>query len=201
MESPDTKEVFDRVVRWFAIRGGRVVVDAAGENLIRSRRAHETPEFPWIVEIQGWPNLIHELVHVLFAGGLGEDSGFDYAQIPLRPDIAQHRAWLWDELAACFLSCAYANLQELEPCLTGKHPLVRWFEEQVEILPVFYQTPDLPGFVQMVNATMSAYPGEFDAVRTRALADVREVVGGLSPARVSFAQLWSFLEASVAHLD
>ena len=127
--------------------GAVVRVSPELENLVRS-----TPK-GFIVESQGLPNLIHELVHALEAGYLADDHDFPYREIPLNPRNVGHRRLLWDELACCLLSCAF----------TPQHERVDWFLEQLEIQPVFYGMEDNPAdFVRLVDEVFSKWGAQFD---------------------------------------
>ncbi len=137
------------LVRWieavFESMGGRVRLDPEGDNLCRRARLDESgPDF--VVEAQGLPNLVHELVHALFLGRLEDDHGFDYGLIPL--DLAQsdHRRHLWEELTACVVSVAYGESRFRQA----------WFIEQFEIQGVFHGLEhDLDGFRDRVDQAVS----------------------------------------------
>jgi hypothetical protein len=95
-------------------------------------RAHEGPACACI-DVEGLPNLLHELVHVVLAGRLDDDHGFDYGAIPYDLERPDGRAVLWNELSACVVSCAYLQ--------TSGHASTRvdaWFDEQLGIQPIFY---------------------------------------------------------------
>jgi hypothetical protein len=128
-------------------RGAEVRVDPRGENLVRRPREEDRSTANAIVEVQGLGNLFHELVHVVRAGVLDDDHGIDYGQMPFRLESAAHRRLLWDELAACVVSCAYA-------CPDAPDA---WFAEQVETQPVFYGMESDPGaFARAVDALAGA---------------------------------------------
>jgi len=103
----------------------------------------------WVVESQGLPNLIHEVVHALFLGHLADDHGFDYGQIPLDLARADHRRYLWEELACCVLSTVICAPLEDDP----ESFACDWFAEQFEIQGVFHGLEhDLAGFRARVDA-------------------------------------------------
>lgn len=81
---------------------------------------------------------------MVLAGVLDDDHGIDYGRIPFDLATPEGRETLWDELAACVVSCAYLH-----------RPLVSvygWFTEQLEIQPVFYgMEGDPPGFFAAVK--------------------------------------------------
>lgn len=130
----------------FERMGARVSVASGLENLVRS-----TDE-GFLVESEGLPNLIHELVHALEAGVLDDDHGFPYCEIPLKPRDVGHRRYLWDELACCCLSAAFVPELEVES----------WFAEQLEILPVFYGLEREPkAFIVLVDGLLAEFAAEF----------------------------------------
>jgi len=169
-------------VRAFVAMGAVVSVSRTGENLVRRRAVARTPESevspPVEVQAQGLPNLLHELVHALLAGRLDDDHGFDYSGIPYDLDMTAGRSVLWDELAACALSCAYLRADLEHRDLTGTAPrrsteidaiVDAWFVEQVEIQPVFYgMEDDTARFVDRVGALLVEHRREADAFVARA---------------------------------
>ena len=107
-----------------------------------------------VIEAQGLPNLVHELVHALFLGRLDDDHGFDYGLIPLDLALADHRRHLWEELACCVVSVAYG-------CDSHATPRQRldWFIEQFEIQGVFHGLEhDLPGFRARIDGAIASPP-------------------------------------------
>jgi hypothetical protein len=97
----------------------------------------------WVIESQGLPNLIHELVHALFLGRLEDDHGFDYGDIPLDMDRPDHRQHLWEELACCGLSTTtcvqfWPDLPGADAQPTREAWARAWFAEQFEIQGVFH---------------------------------------------------------------
>ena len=166
--------MLDAAARAFVSMGAVVSVSATGENLVRRRAV---PLTGVEVQAQGLPNLLHELVHALLAGRLDDDHGFDYAKIPYDLASGPGRAVLWDELAACALSCTYlrASLCHHPDREIGAEEIDAiadaWFVEQVEIQPVFYgMEDDPPAFVAAVGALLRAHAQEADAFVAHAQA-------------------------------
>lgn len=109
--------------------------DGLGISFAQGLRAHAGTPCACI-DVEGVPNLLHELVHILLAGRLDDDHGFDYRAIPYdlrRPD---GRAVLWNELSACVVSCAY--LLPAAPEASDWARVDGWFDEQLGIQPIFY---------------------------------------------------------------
>lgn len=139
--------------RFLHRHGAQVWLDPSGENSIRA--APRGSGFRWRVCVQGWPNLVHELAHVLQSGKLDEDSGFEYQLVPLDLGSAKGRRYLWDELCACALSCAWGRRCYDEAWVRS------WFQEQVEILPVFFGDEAAPQrFVQRVSRSLMKHAQE-----------------------------------------
>lgn len=187
----------------FVSMGAVVSVSDTGENLVRRRAL---PLTGVEVQAQGLPNLLHELVHALLAGRLDDDHGFDYAQIPYDLTSGAGRRVLWDELAACALSCTYLRAS------LGHRPgdeiaaaqidaiADAWFVEQVEIQPVFYgMEHDPPAFVARVGALLRTHALEADAfvahaqaLLSRALADAGAAPPLAEPGPCeSLSQIWA----------
>lgn len=117
--------------------GGMVVLGRGRENLCRRAHPHELADLggcAWLIESEGLPNLVHELVHALFLGRLADDHGFDYGQIPLDLARPEHRRHLWEELACCVLSTVICAPLEHDPVAFA----CDWFAEQFEIQGVFH---------------------------------------------------------------
>src|SRR5688572_21427241 len=134
----------------FAAMGGEVVIAAGDDNLVRARRAGDPGELAWVVVASGLPNLLHELVHAVLAGRLADDHGFDYGQIPYDLERPEHRRSLWEELAACVLSCAWGEAAEEDA----------WFAEQIGIQGVFYGMDDPAEFHAAVERAALAHGEE-----------------------------------------
>jgi hypothetical protein len=150
--------------------GGCVRIDPNGENLCRRAREGEL-ESAWVIEAQGLPNLVHELVHAIFLGRLEDDHGFDYGTIPLDLAHADDRRQLWEELACCVISAAYAERFE-DPGFR-----LAWFIEQFEIQGVFHGLEgDLPGFRERVDGAVGRadWRAELEAVLDFGFRETRD---------------------------
>jgi hypothetical protein len=122
------------------------------ENLCRRAHVSDSTDFPWVIEAQGLPNLIHEVVHALFLGRLADDHGFDYGQIPLDLTRADHRRHLWEEIACCVISAALCAPFEVD----SERFTREWFAEQFEIQGVFHGLEhDLIGFRARIEAQLA----------------------------------------------
>lgn len=132
--------------------GATVLIGPQHDNLCRRATAAEVlahADRAWVVEAQGLPNLIHELVHALFSGALADDYGFDYGQIPLDLARREHRRLLWEELACCVLSTVVCAPLEDDPESFARD----WFAEQFEIQGVFHGLEhDLSAFRMRIDA-------------------------------------------------
>ncbi|WAS98404.1 hypothetical protein [Nannocystis punicea] len=178
------------MARAWAVMGAEVVIAAGDDNLIRTRRADDPGDRPFVVVAAGLPNLVHEFAHAIQAGYLADDHGFDYGLIPLDLRVAEQRALLWGELACSVLSCAYAP---------AGGDVDAWFKEQVEIQGVFYGVSEGAEFAALVDATRAAHPGELPATveaAYRAVAQALRAVGAADaeaepPEHLSFEALWA----------
>jgi len=170
--------------RALAQMGARVEIDGEGENLVRRlTNPAETPNWPeWstapvaLVQAQGLPNLMHELVHAVQAGALDDDHGIDYGAIPFDLQTPAGRAVLWDELSCCVISCAHLWSQGRaaragRPSADIEAEVHDWFREQVEIQPVFYGMDAEPAaFHPRVSGLLHAHRSEASAALERAYA-------------------------------
>jgi hypothetical protein len=144
----------------------------------RRVRGCELGGFEWVVESEGLPNLVHELVHALFLGRVADDHGFDYGQIPLDLTAAEHRRHLWEELTCCVLSTVICAPGEDDPESFARD----WFTEQFEIQGVFHGLEhDLAGFRAHIQAQLDIAEHRAELLETvargrillaRALAEV-----------------------------
>jgi hypothetical protein len=157
-----------------AYRGADVIVDAAGDNLVRTDPATGRV----VVCAQGLPNLLHELVHVVLAGVLDDDHGIDYGAIPFDLETVAGRRVLWEELACCVLSCAW--LADADPGASPddvRRQVDDWFREQVDIQPVFYgMEEDPPGFWRRVDALRARHADEVNACLVQAYRDTEALL-------------------------
>ena len=195
---PDAGEpLLHWLARALAAMGGEVVIADGDENLVRSRRPDDPGTAPYLVVAAGLPNLLHEFVHAVQFGRLADDHGIDYAQIPFDVRRPEQRRLLWEELACSVLSCAYL---EQDPARIDA-----WFAEQLEIQGVFYGLEhDLPGFLEFLEATRAAYPGELERVLGAAYAEAEAVLRAAGApdevarprARLEFSGLWTRYRAA-----
>ncbi|MFO0980932.1 MAG: hypothetical protein U1E76_04135 [Planctomycetota bacterium] len=61
--------------------GAQVRIDADGDNLVRASEPGDGTTLGFVIEAQGLPNLLHELVHVVQLGRLERDHGTPYRAI------------------------------------------------------------------------------------------------------------------------
>jgi hypothetical protein len=145
-----------------------------------------------VIEVEGLPNLLHELVHVALAGALADDHGYDYGAIPYDLASVRGRAVLWEEIACCVVSCAYLD----QPGAAGRAIVDSWFDEQLGIQPVFYgMEHDPAAFFATVDGLVHAHIGELVAMLDCAYERVERLLApfrdGRAPERLAFAPLWS----------
>lgn len=182
------RRLLDALVAAFACAGGTVRVDLSAGNLVRRASPSDRTSLPFIIEVEGLPNLLHEFVHFVLRGPLAVDHGFDYSLIPFDTSRAEQRRWLWEELACCVISCAY---------LAGRAGrMAPWFEEQVGIQHHFYGFPDPASFRGHVERLLESHREEMEAVLAEAYARVEgqlRAAGLADPApagRLAFGTLW-----------
>jgi hypothetical protein len=160
-----------------AAMGGDVLLTDGDETLVRARRPDDPCAAAWLVVAPGLPGLLHEFVHANQVGYLADDHDLDYKQIPYDLARGHHRKILWDELAACVLSCAWVSAEEEEA----------WFAEQVGILGVFYGFDhDPPAFFPVVDAVTARHAVDLHAVIAGAFAAaarIRSALGSISRER------------------
>jgi hypothetical protein len=169
--------------------GGLVRLGEDCENLCRRARAEErasAPGIEWVIEAQGLPNLVHELVHALFHGQLADDHGFDYGQIPLDLARADHRRLVWEELACCVLSVCMCAAFEPDPEAFAQ----AWFTEQFEIQGIFHGLEhDLEQFRDRIDRASSEPIGRAELLATIAEARSRVAAALFEAALVSPASI------------
>ena len=167
--------------------GGVVVLGEDRENLCRRVKVEERSlcaGAEWVIESQGLPNLVHELVHALFLGELADDHGFDYGQIPLDLNLPEHRRILWEELACCVLSTCMCAVFEPDPRAFER----AWFAEQFEIQGVFHGLEgDLDRFRGYIDAQLSDPERRQELVATVAEGRAR-VVAALASVSASIPE-------------
>lgn len=155
-----------------------------------------TPPPPSVqVRVEGLPNLLHEVGHLVLARVLDDDHGIDYQAIPFDLGTARGRHVLFEELACCTLSCGYPRRLDDEEAWAWADA---WFAEQVEIQPVFYGLEgDATRFWRTVDEVYRAHGEACESVvdeafeRTAALLRwAGAPVGVAAPAeRLSFGTL------------
>lgn len=153
---------FAAVVRVFERARGRVVIGDAAGNLVRRATAADATDRPFVIEAQGLPNLLHEMLHFVQHGRLDVDHGIDYSRIPFDTDHAGDRRLLWEELACCALSCAYLDASAAERRA--------WFEEQIGILHHFFGLDSTDTLRARIADLLAAHPGEWPRTLARAAA-------------------------------
>ncbi|MGH1343257.1 MAG: hypothetical protein ACRBN8_16985 [Nannocystales bacterium] len=148
-----------------------------------------------VVRVEGLPNLLHEVGHLMLARVLDDDHGIDYQAIPFDLDTDAGRAVLFEELACCTLSCGYPRALT-DPAAWAWAD--GWFAEQVEIQPVFYGLEDTPRrFWDRVADVYGAHSQQCEAMVARAFTQTESLLrwagapaGVAAPAqRLSFGTL------------
>lgn len=156
-------------------RLGAVVKRSPNDNLVvrigpRARIPTSLP--PWTgdvpppsveIAVQGLPNLLHEVGHLMVRRVLDHDHGIDYGAIPFDLGSSGGQAVLWEEIACCTLSCGYPAVPDDQDAQAWEDA---WFREQVEIQPIFYgyddgieggDGRDVEGFWNEVSALYEAH--------------------------------------------
>jgi hypothetical protein len=124
--------------RALASLGGEVRLFADAENCVRRREAGEpcmapsgdATSLPFVIEVQGLPNLLHELAHVVLLGRVEKDHGTPYSKIPFDMATPDGRRLLLEELACCVASASFHPGSDADA--------QAWFEEQVGIQDCFF---------------------------------------------------------------
>jgi len=160
-----------RITKKFSSLGAVTLIGPELDNLCRRARPEEITRYgglEWVIESQGLPNLIHELIHALFLGHLDDDHGFDYGEIPLDLARRDHRELLWEELACCGLSAT-----SCAPLIADPGFERAWFAEQFEIQGVFHGfDDDLAAFRAHIDAHLREPANRAGLERTVAWARV-----------------------------
>lgn len=201
---PDAdNRLFATLARALAALGARVE-RSEEDNLVRRigpvRAILEPlPTFPAVeppasvvVRVEGLPNLLHEVGHLMLARVLDDDHGIDYQAIPFDLETEAGRAVLFEELACCTLSCGYPR-SSLGP--DGWAWADAWFAEQVEIQPVFYGLEDAPArFWSRVDAVYQRHAEICEATVARAFDRTESLLrwAGASAGVAAPAQRLSF---------
>jgi hypothetical protein len=165
-ENPPNDALFRAAEAAMRNRGGEVRVFDDACNAVRPRDPGEPGTLPFVIEVQGTPNLLHELAHVVLHGRLERDHGTLAAQIPFDLAAESGAKLLRDELACCIESCAWHHGTRAE--------VVAWFDEQVGIQPCFFRRDgDLPAFLRDAAAAIARAPARFAATCRTARRRVR----------------------------
>src|SRR6185295_17618702 len=161
-------------------RGAEVRIFADADNCVRRREPGEpmapdrpnpslAANFPFVIEVQGVPNLFHELAHVVLLGRVDKDHGTRAAEIPFDLTRDEGRRLLFEELACCVASASWHPEGNAEPDADAASAADRWFAEQVGIQDCFFgMQGDLPRFLAAVEREVLAHRGELDEVIARA---------------------------------
>jgi len=178
----DDGALFAAAARWLAARGAEVRLFADADNCVRPREPGEAvaaggdaARLPFVVEVQGFPNLVHELAHVVLLGRVAKDHATAAAAIPFDLGGERGRALFLDELACCVASCAWHHGPDAAT--------TAWFDEQVAIQPCFFRGDgDLRAFLRDADAAIARDPAACVATCGRAHDGVRDalVAGGLA---------------------
>jgi len=145
------------LARIFTALGGQVVHHARAENSVCLVDSPGLHMWTHRVEVEGVPNLAHEIGHLLFEDRLDDDHGLDYSAIPYDLKTKHGRRVLAEELVCCALSCSVLAQLSMDRGINLESQEVicavdAWFAEQIEIQPVFYQSEiDLDVFRSSVD--------------------------------------------------
>ncbi len=213
---PDAdNRLFSVLDRGLAGLGARVE-RSAQDNLVRRIGPRTVipdplPTFPAVVppaavvvRVEGLPNLLPEVGHLMLARVLDDDHGIDYQAIPFDLDTGAGRAVLFEELACCTLSCGYPRRLSDDAAWAWADA---WFAEQVEIQPVFYGLEDTPDrFWARVAEVYRAHADVCEATVERAFLQTEALLrwagapaGVAAPAqRLSFGTLLRRARPAVA---
>jgi hypothetical protein len=162
-------ELAQAATRALAARGAEVRVFAGADNSVRPREAGDSGgardaagrPLPFVVEVEGVPNLFHELAHVLLLGRVEKDHGTRAAEIPFDLATPRGRKLLFEELACCVASASWHPGSDAEADA--------WFAEQVGIQDCFFgMQGDLPRFFATAAREVAAHRAELDEVVARA---------------------------------
>jgi hypothetical protein len=165
----DRDALLSAATRALASRGAEVRVFAGADNSVRPREDGDTGgardaagnRLPFVVEVEGVPNLFHELAHVLLLGRVEKDHGTRAAEIPFDLKSERGRRLLFEELACCVASASWHPGSDADADA--------WFAEQVGIQDCFFgMQGDLPRFFAAANDAVKANRAEFDALIERA---------------------------------
>jgi len=190
--------------RALAARGAEVRVFAGADNSVRPREPGDGDGprdaaghlLPFVVEVEGVPNLFHELAHVLLLGRVEKDHGTRASEIPFDLATPRGRKLLFEELACCVASASWHPGSDAEADA--------WFAEQVGIQDCFFgMQGDHPRFFAAAEREVAANRAELDACIARAhelvsaaLAEAGEAGERTGPVRrYEFDRGWRFMRA------
>jgi len=149
--------------RGLATLGAEVRIFAGAENCVRRREPSEPAGSPFVIEVEGVPNLFHELAHVVLLGRVEKDHGTPYARIPFDLTTPDGRRLLFDELACCVASASFHPGDDVAA--------QAWFEEQIGIQGCFFGFEnDAAGLLAAIAREVAAHRVELDARIARACA-------------------------------
>lgn len=161
--------LFRAATRALAAMGAEVRVFANAENCVRPREPVEAGGPPFVIEVEGLPNLLHELAHVVLLGRVEKDHATPYARIPFDLASPDGRRLLFEELACCLASCAWHPGSDADA--------QAWFAEQVGIQDVFFGFDGDPaGFLAAADARIRAHGAELSEAIARAAAGIQLVL-------------------------
>jgi hypothetical protein len=152
--------------------GAEVRLFADAENCVRPNE--EPAELPFVIEVQGVPNLLHELAHVVLLGRVAKDHATEYSKIPFDLASEHGRKLLFEELACCLASSLWHP--------GGDADARAWFDEQVGIQNCFFgfaqDEAGLARFLAAADAQLRAHRGELDGAIARATRGIGSALAG-----------------------
>ncbi len=155
----------DAAVRWLAARGATVRFFAEADNCVRPRDGEEGDAAPFLIEVQGTPNLFHELAHIVLLGRIAKDHATEHSRIPFQLEQEHGRRLFAEELACCIASCAWHPGSDTDARA--------WLDEQVGIQPCFFgMEGELPRFLAACERALATDRAGFAAICARALAEI-----------------------------
>ena len=190
--------------RALASRGAEVRIFAGADNSVRPREPGDSDGdgvrdaagnlLPFVVEVEGVPNLFHELAHVLLLGRVEKDHGTLAADIPFDLATPKGRRLLFEELACCVASASWHPGSDADADA--------WFAEQVGIQDCFFGLQgDLPRFFTATEREVAAHRAELDDCigRAHSLVEAALAEAGATPAvarptrRYEFERGWRMM--------
>jgi hypothetical protein len=174
-------EIARSAVARLAALGAEVRIFAGADNCVRCREEGEpsanprlnATRLPFVVEVEGVPNLLHELAHVVLLGRVEKDHATEYSKIPFDLTSERGRELLFDELACCATSCAWHPGSDADARA--------WFAEQVGIQHCFFGFPDdatgRVRFLAAADAAVRDHEAPLLATVARARAGLEAVLG------------------------